>query len=137
MTTDRNPFKHVYTGVDKTIKRAVPLKTIKQTKNLDLSLQPSLDFARDMFLFSFYTRGMSFIDMAYLKKKNLSNGTLSYCRRKTGQQLLIRLEKCMKEIIEKYDNPVSEYVLPIIRLGNGDGRTIHSISRKLIEYCNK
>lgn len=74
LTTNRNPFKHVYTGIDKTIKRAIPLKAIKQIKNLDLSLQPSLDFARDMFLFSFYTRGMSFIDMAYLKKKDLSNG---------------------------------------------------------------
>ena len=67
----RNPFRHVYTGVDKTVKRAVPLSAIKRMKNLDLSLQPNLEFARDMFLFSFYTRGMSFIDMAHLKKKDL------------------------------------------------------------------
>lgn len=38
-------------------------------KNLDLSLQPNLEFARDMFLFSFYTRGMAFVDMAYLKRR--------------------------------------------------------------------
>ena len=81
----RNPFRHVYTGVDKTVKRAVPLSAIKRMKNLDLSLQPNLEFARDMFLFSFYTRGMSFIDMAHLKKKDLQNGFLSYRRRKTGQ----------------------------------------------------
>ena len=31
-------------------------------------------FARNMFLFSFYTRGMSFVDMAYLRKKDLNNG---------------------------------------------------------------
>lgn len=73
LTANRTPFKQVYTGIDKTIKRAIPLKAIKQIKNLDLSLQPSLNFARDMFLFSFYTRGMSFIDMAYLKKKDLSD----------------------------------------------------------------
>lgn len=65
----RNPFRHVYTGVDKTVKRAVPLSAIKRMKNLDLSLQPNLEFARDMFLFSFYTRGMSFIDMAHLKRE--------------------------------------------------------------------
>ena len=115
LTSNRNPFKHVYTGIDKTIKRAIPLKAIKQIKNLDLSLQPSLDFARDMFLFSFYTRGMSFIDMAYLKKKDLSNGILSYRRRKTGQQLFIRWEKCMQEIVEKYDSPLSDYLLPVIK----------------------
>ena len=122
LTTNRNPFKHVYTGIDKTIKRAIPLKAIKQIKNLDLSLQPSLDFARDMFLFSFYTRGMSFIDMAYLKKKDLSNGILSYRRRKTGQQLFIRWEKCMQEIVDKYENPQSEFLLPIIRRTDKDSR---------------
>ncbi len=90
LTGQRNPFRHVYTGIDKTVKRAIPLKAIKQIKNLDLSLQPSLDFARDMFLFSFYTRGISFIDMAYLRKKDLQNGIISYRRRKTGQQLFIR-----------------------------------------------
>ncbi len=136
LTANRNPFKHVYTGIDKTVKRAIPLKYIKQIKNLDLLLQPSLDFARDMFLFSFYTRGMSFIDMAYLKKKDLSNGILTYRRRKTGQQLFIRWEKCMQEIVEKYDNPLSNYLLPIIKLMNGDERTQYQnalclINRKL------
>lgn len=69
LTTQRYPFKHVYTGVEKTLKRAVPLKTIKQIKEMDLSMNPTLGFARDMFLFSFYTRGMSFVDMAYLRKR--------------------------------------------------------------------
>ena len=138
LTTNRNPFKHVYTGIDKTIKRAIPLKAIKQIKNLDLSLQLSLDFARDMFLFSFYTRGMSFIDMAYLKKKDLANGILSYRRRKTGQQLFIRWEKCMQEIVDKYGNPISEYLLPIIKPTNGDERVqyqnaMYLINRKLKE----
>ena len=61
---DRNPFRHVYTGIDKTVKRALSLMVIKKIKVLDLSLSPALDFARDMFLMSFYLRGMSFIDMA-------------------------------------------------------------------------
>ena len=116
LVKQRNPFKHVYTGVDKTIKRSISLSDIKRMKNLSLSLRPRLEFARDMFLFSFYTRGMSFIDMAYLKKKNLQNGFLSYHRRKTGQQLVIKWEKCMQEIIVKYpadsNNP---YLLPILK----------------------
>lgn len=69
LTVQRYPFKHVYTGIDKTVKRAIFLKDIKRIKDLDLSFKPSLDFARDMFMFSFYTRGMSFVDMAYLRKK--------------------------------------------------------------------
>lgn len=115
MTVQRYPFKHVYTGIDKTVKRAVPLKFIKRIKELDLSFKSSLDFARDMFLFSFYTRGMSFIDMAYLKKKDLQNGILSYRRRKTGQQLFIKWEKSMQEIIDKYPANENGYLLPIIK----------------------
>lgn len=115
MTVQRYPFKHVYTGIDKTVKRALPLKIIKRIKELDLPLKSSLDFARDMFLFSFYTRGMSFIDMAYLKKKDLQNGILSYRRRKTGQQLFIKWEKSMQEIIDKYPANENSYLLPIIK----------------------
>ena len=80
LTTNWNPFKHVYTGIDKTIKRAIPLKAKSNDGCNDKSRFLICLIARDMFLFSFYTRGMSFIDMAYLKKKDLSNG-----RRKTGQ----------------------------------------------------
>lgn len=140
----RFPFKHVYTGVDKTLKRAVPLKTIRRIKEMDLSLNPSADFARDMFLFSFYTRGMSLVDMVYLKKKDLANGILSYRRRKTGQQLLIRWEKPMQEIVDKYDTGSSIYLLPIIKphskkdertqyiyAGHNINRNLKSIGRKL------
>ena len=116
LVEQRNPFRHVYTGVDKTVKRAVPLSAIKRMKNLDLSLQPNLEFARDMFLFSFYTHGMSFIDIAHLKKKDLQNGFLSYRRRKTGQQLVIRWEKCMQEIVGKYpEDSLSPYLLPVLK----------------------
>lgn len=53
---NRNPFRHVYTGVDKTVKCALLLSVIKRIKALDLSLTPSLDYSRDMFLMSFYLR---------------------------------------------------------------------------------
>ena len=115
LTSQRFPFKHVYTGVDKTVKRAVPLKVIKKIKEMDFTMNPTFDFARDMFLMSFYTRGMSFVDMAYLRKKDLQNGVLSYRRRKTGQQLFIKWEKCMQEIVDKYDTSQSSYLLPIIK----------------------
>lgn len=122
LTGQRHPFKSVYTGVEKTLKRAVSLNDLKRIKGLDLSLKPNLDFARDMFLFCFYTRGMSFIDMAYLRKKDLQNGILSYRRRKTGQQLLIKWERCMQEIVDKYPGNTTEYLLPIITQRDVDYR---------------
>lgn len=114
LSLQQHPFKHVYTGVEKTIKRAVTLNTIRKIRDLNLTTNPRLDFARDMFLFSFYTRGMSFIDMAYLRKKDLNKGILTYRRHKTGQQLFIKWEKCMAEIINKYNIAQSPYLLPII-----------------------
>jgi len=115
LTTQHAPFKHVYTGVDKTVKRAVPLRVIRQIRDLDLKSDPAMDFARDIFMFSFYTRGMSFVDIANLKKENLRNGILSYRRQKTGQQLFIKWEHPMQAIAAKYHNAASPYLLPIIR----------------------
>ena len=112
---NRNPFRHVYTGVDKTVKRALPIAIIKKIKVLDLELIPSLDFARDMFMMSFMLRGMSFIDMAYLKKTDLKNGYITYRRRKTGQQLTIEWIKEMQMLLDKYPENDSDYLLPIIR----------------------
>lgn len=132
IAVQRFPFWHVYTGIDKTVKRALPAKAIKEIKNLDLSLFPQLDYARDLFMFSFYTRGMSFIDMAFLKKKDLQGGILSYRRKKTSQQLFIKWEKPMQEIIDKYDTGESLYLLPIIKENSTDSRTQYRSSAHLV-----
>lgn len=113
---NRSLFKRVFTSSEKTIKRAVSLRHIKQLKNLDLSYSSSKEFARDIFLFSFYTRGMSFVDIAYLQEKDLKGKVLSYRRKKTGQLLSIHWEDCMQEIVDKYSSSsISPYLLPIIK----------------------
>ena len=133
LTAQNNPFRHVYTGVDKTVKRAIPIKAIKEMKELDLAMNSALDFARDMFLFSFYTRGMSFVDMAYLKNSDLKNGILTYRRRKTGQELSIKWEKCMAEIIAKYPENKTGFLLPIIK-EQGDERRQYDNALHLVNY---
>lgn len=137
LTEQRYPFKSVYTGVEKTLKRAISLNDLKRIKGLDLSLKPNLDFARDMFLFCFYTRGMSFIDMAYLRKKDLQNGVLSYRRRKTGQQLFIKWERCMQEIVDKYSVNETEYLLPIITQRDADYRKQYTNELHRVNYLLK
>ena len=129
LTPQRHPFRHVYTGIGKTVKRAITLADIRRIKHLDLDGQPALDFARDLFLFAFYTRGMSFVDMAYLKKKDLHDGTLTYRRRKTGRLLRIRWETCMQRIIDKYPNEHTDYLLPIIRRQGDETRQYRNAMR--------
>lgn len=122
---NRHPFRHVYTGIDKTSKRALPISAIKKLKQLDLSHEPSLDFARDMFLLSFYLRGMSFIDMAFLTKQALSNGYITYRRRKTGQELSIKWSAEMQRILDKYPANPTQYLFPIIRSSTDDERKVY------------
>ena len=133
LVEQKEPFRHVYTGVEKTRKRAISLKEVKMLKNLDLSMKPSLEFARDIFLFSFYTRGMSFIDIAFLRKCDLSNETLTYHRRKTGQLLTIHWENCMKKIVEKYEDKNSKYLLPLL-CSDEDNRKQYKNALWLVNY---
>lgn len=118
----RNPFKHVYTGNERTVKRALPLESVKKIRMLNLPKGSMLDYARDMFMMSFYLRGMSFIDMAYLRKADLSQGYVTYRRRKTGQALTIKWTVEMQEIIDKYPKNITQYMLPVITNPNGNER---------------
>ncbi|WP_102407387.1 tyrosine-type recombinase/integrase [Parabacteroides bouchesdurhonensis] len=130
---NKNLFRRVFTSSEKTVKRAISLKHIKKLKNLDLGYSASKEFARDIFLFSFYTRGMSFVDIAYLQKKDLKGNVLTYRRKKTGQLLNIQWEHCMQEIVNKYSSStISPYLLPIIKRPEGNVRKQYQNVQSLI-----
>lgn len=111
---DYNPFKNVYTGISKTIKRALPINIVRKLALLNLPALSSMDYARDIFMFSFYFRGMSFVDMAFLKKSDLINNQLIYRRKKTGQLMKIGWTREMQMLLNKYKNTDSEFLLPIL-----------------------
>lgn len=131
------PFALVYTGIPKTMKRAIDKETISRIRQLPLT--KFMAFSRDMFLFSFYTRGMSFIDMAYLRKTDMADGFITYRRRKTGQKIVLRVEKELAELIARYPAPSNSiYLLPIITKEGANGRNeylsrSHVINRHLKE----
>lgn len=133
-----NIFRKVYTGVDRTRKRAVNEEIIVRLSNLDLSEHKALDYARDIFIFSFifsfYTRGMAFVDIAYLRKSNIRNGFIQYIRRKTGQIINIRIESCMKKIMDHYKTK-SEYIFPIIT--SSDEKIAYRQYQNSLSYYNK
>lgn len=121
LVSDCQPFSTVYTGIAKTQKRALTMNDIRTLKCLHLD-DPRQALARDLFLFSFYTRGMSFVDMAYLLRSNLSGGMLSYRRQKTGQLLTVRWLPCMQAIVDSHVSRSGQYMLPIISGGRGQER---------------
>ena len=109
-----HPFTEVYTGIDRTRKRAVSESVISQLYKLKLTEDTPLALARDIFIFSYCTRGMAFVDIAYLKKENIQNGVICYARRKTGQLLSVRIEPSIQQIIDRYSSALSPYVFPIL-----------------------
>ncbi len=122
LVTQTYPFRNAYTGIDHTRKRALSEDTILRLQKLDLDYSRPLALSRDIFIFSFCTRGMSFIDIVFLRKSDISDGVLTYMRKKTRQQLSIRLEPCMETIINRYREQTkdSTYVFPIITASDSE-----------------
>jgi len=116
------PFEQYHLKDEKTSKRALSKANIIALKELDLSENHRMQFARDLFFFSFYTRGMSFVDIAHLKVENIVDDRLLYVRNKTNQKFTIKLTTQISEIIAKYnDLKVKEsYIFPIITNPKGD-----------------
>ena len=118
MLKDANQlFSGVFMGYEETRKRALSLEQLRMVADADLEDMPSLGMARDLFILSYYLRGIPFIDLAYLRKTDIQDNVLCYRRSKTGRMLTITLEPWMWEIIKRYkcENTDSPYLLKIIR----------------------
>lgn len=133
---DNDIFRKVHISIGKTRKRAVSIDVIRAIQSLDLSQKPSLNFARDIFMFSFYTRGMPFVDIAHLRKSDLRNGFLTYNRRKTFQSLTIQWEEPMQTIVDRYAGHTlgSPYMFPIIK---GDTWTDRTCYEQALQRVNR
>lgn len=130
------PFRQVYTGIDRTVKRALPLPAIRKIKNLELPRHSSLAMARHLFMFSFYARGMAFVDMAYLKRSDLQGRYLSYVRQKTRKRMTVCWEPCMEEIVERVGAACTStpYLLPIILREDGTERRQYENALHLVNH---
>jgi len=113
----RQLFNGIFMGYEETRKRALNIEQLRTVAEADLEDAPKLGMARDLFILSYYLRGIPFIDLAYLRKTDIHDNVLCYHRSKTGRVLSITLEPWMWEIIERYrcENPDSPYLLRIIR----------------------
>ena len=129
------PFSNVYTGIERTPKRAVSEETVSTLYRMVLPDRSPLSLARDLFLFSFCTRGMSFVDMAYLKKTDIRRGVIRYRRHKTGQRIEVRLERVISNILDKHTKDSSSYVFPILE--DTDSKTAYRRYRSMLRYYNR
>lgn len=121
LLNNTNLFSHVRLSYVKTTKRAISEKELKVIANLELPEGSTMALARDIFMFSFYMRGMPFVDIAYLRKTDLRNGMWTYCRRKTNQCLMVEWEMAQQKILDHYAHQTGNgsFLLPIIKKEDG------------------
>ena len=121
LLANQNLFSRVRLSYVKTTKRAISERELKVIANLQLPGESTIALARDIFMFSFYMRGMPFVDIAYLRKTDLKNGMLTYCRKKTNQCLMVEWERAQQKIVDRYAHQTKgiSYLLPIIKKEDG------------------
>lgn len=129
-----DPFHYVRIKQVKTVKRALERDILRRIVQADFSQFPHLDMARDLFLFSFFCRGMPFVDIVYLKKNDINDGVIGYRRHKTNQWLQIAVMPQLERLIRKYENP-SPYVFPI--LTDTSVQEQHRLYRLALERTNR
>ena len=130
LTEDCYPFCGTYRGVARTVKRAIDASEICQLSKLDIrsallsggdyeqgkrldNMQRQLEFARDIFIFCFCARGLTFVDLAHMRKANVTGSLLVYVRRKTKQRIEVQVEPMMQAVIDRYPSQ-TDYLLPIL-----------------------
>lgn len=101
-----NPFISYKVGKHwtQTRKRAIHKEDIQRLMRakLPVTRSPYTEFARDMFLFSYFSTGINFKDITTLRYVDMEEDRIFYRRHKTGKSMTCRLHPQAKEIIAKY-----------------------------------
>ncbi len=120
-------------------KRALSVDEFKKIKEVDLSNYPELINTYHYFMFSVYTRGMNFADMAKLKWSDITNGRIYYKRSKTKHSFNIEINEKIQEILDYYksQNRPSEYVFPILLKDDLTPKQIAYRKHKVLSQFNK
>ena len=116
LAADSNPFE----GMDvsyrvKKERNGLTLDEVKRLRDLDLSGESEMTvFARDIFLFTVYTKGMRSDDIFRLTSKNIKDGRLTYRQHVTGKEISIPWEPALKEIADRYKQDGTPLLFPVV-----------------------
>ncbi len=139
-----NPFKDIsftkYRRI-KTAKRAISKEQIEAIKKLKFKPDSSIFHAQNYFLFSYYNRGINFIDMAFLKWSSINNNKLTYTRSKTKENFNIGMLDPAIEILTYYKNNYphaeTDYIFPILNHSHETAKSIDYRTDKVLKQVNK
>lgn len=114
--SDQNPFAEYSIKHEKTRKRAIKPDALEAFKNF-VPITSRQKRAKQYFMFSFYTIGASFVDIALLKLSNINEGRLYYKRRKTGRLHSISMTPALQAIIDEVakEKKPDDYIFDIVK----------------------
>ena len=110
-------FDDVYTKVEPTTKRALTAGQMHTLLATDVDALPKeLQCILAYFLLTFLFRGMPFIDLAYLQKRDVCGNVITYCRHKTGRQITVRIPRIAEPLFERFRNTNTDsiFLFPIL-----------------------
>lgn len=97
-----------------TAKRAISKEDI--TRIIEYKTDnPLVQFAIDIFTFSYIMGGINFVDISTLTKENMMDNRLVYIRHKTKKLIQLPLQDKAIELIEKYHDDNNPYLFPILK----------------------
>jgi site-specific recombinase XerD len=132
------PFTEISIRTEKTAKRAISKDDIIKLRQLNLEANSTAERSLKYFLLSFYLRGISFTDLAYLKQSNIIDGKVVYKRRKTHKDYSIKLFPETQVLLEQLHVNGSKYLLPILpNDALEDSIATKKIIRQFIKTTNK
>jgi site-specific recombinase XerD len=124
----------------KTAKRAISKEDIQKISKLKFENGTSLFNSKNYFLFSYYCRGINFIDMAFLKWENINHGRLTYIRKKTKENFTIEILKPALNILKfyqkKYLPSKLNYVFPILNEKYETAKSIDGRIDRILKTVN-
>jgi site-specific recombinase XerD len=123
-----------------TQKRAISNDNIHLIRNLTVTPNTQIWHAKNYFMFSFFARGMNWVDMAHLKIKDIADGRINYIRRKTirktSKSFSIKINPQILEILNYYiqNKTKDDYVFPIIKRPDSMDDTRKDIMNEIKTY---
>lgn len=97
-----------------TAKRAISKEDISRIIEYKTD-NPLVQFAIDIFTFSYIMGGINFVDISTLTKENMMDNRLVYIRHKTKKLIQLPLQDKAIELIEKYHDDGNPYLFPILK----------------------
>lgn len=134
------PFKNYKIGSLNTVtqKRALSRKQITTIEKVKLPKDSGLFHAKNIFLFSYYTMGTNFVDIANLTIKNISNDQLQYTRTKTHKLYNTPLHPKAKHILDYYISiQTDKYIFPIYSEAHKTAQQKANRLHKVLQRVNK